>query len=838
MSFLATPLPPRRLRLGLAALLLVLAACQGSPGAAPATGGKARRPAPPAGPTVAATATPAPPEPGAPGSPLPDASPTPGPTPSATPSLQALPSLPPPQVTLAQRLGERLLAVAQVGFAQARTSLVSDRSLLDTGAKRVGLIGNNAGSLITDRGGGILGNNAGGLIGNNSGGLIGNNSGGLIGNNSGGLVGERPAGFRLLQFAEAAAGVSLTPLAGETGVSDRWWVDGRRNLLFTYDGFNAGKGWRLVQFRSGDLPSREEIYKPTTFWSSRVPRSKEKVNTDFAPDGTIARRLAHASEQTDSGAVVHVEVMAAPSSFVREPSTGVAVVFKRFTVDPTKKTGAFEYLYEHLGATETGTLLGVEALDDDKFVLNYADPLGTYDGESVLKDRTGATVYLKRQRTANGRRVRTYDLQDGLEAELTLSETEEDTWRGEAREAGQRVAALQLVTRPNGSMLFTLTFPEAPDEPLEFGYGIQDEPPTTTPAYVEPPPLAEVTTLAGQPTPGFVDGSGALSRFHGLFAIAASQRDPRLFYLTDVQNHRIRTLRLGADGRVTVGTLVGTDEAAYVAGSLAETRLKYPAGLVTAAGPDGGETLYLTELGGVVRRIVLAADGTGESEFLAGTAELGGQDGPGVEATFDHPFGIAHDPVANRLYVVERDPHRLRAIDLSRPDLTVTTLAGGTQGFADGPAATARFDGPTALWLDPDGWLYVADTDNRRLRRLAPREASPVVETVVGDGAEGRGYFDGPALTAGMNPPSALMHHPAGHWLTGAMDVRVYTPASGTLRTLAGGFEDGYEDGDLDAAKFSSVNGFALAPDGSLLVADENRVRRIAPAPGQGPLLR
>ncbi|MEB3223241.1 MAG: hypothetical protein VKS61_14290 [Candidatus Sericytochromatia bacterium] len=827
-------LPLRRLRHGLVALVLALVACQGAPGTAPSVGARGRKPAatPPAEATATPSATTAPT-----GTATPQATtPAPSADPTATPTPQPLPSLPAPQLTLAQRLAGGLIAVAQVGFAQARTQLVSDRALLDTGARRVGLIGNNAGSLITDRGGGLIGNNGGGLIGNNSGGLIGNNGGGLIGNNSGGLVGDRPAGYRLAQVPERAAEVSLTPLAGETGVSDRWWVDGRRNLLFTFDGFNAGRGWRLVQFRGGDAPSRQELYRPTTFWPNNVAQTKEKTNTDFAPDGTISRRLAHASEQTATKGTLKAEIMAAPSSFVREPSTGVAVVFKRFIIDAVKKTGAFEYLYEHLGATETGTLVDVEALEDDKFILNYADPLGTYDGESMLRDRTGAVVFSKRQRTEGTRRIRTYELPDGLSAELTWEA--EDRWRGKARDAGKDVADLVLETRPNGSVLFTLTLPEAPGEPLEFGYGIQDEPTTTPPAYVEPPPLAEVTTVAGNATPGFADGAGQLARFEGLLAIAASRRDPRLFYLTDVQNHRIRTLRLAADGRVTVGTLAGTGEGAYVAGTLAETRLKYPAGLVTAPGPDGGETLYVSEVQGVIRRLTVRADGTGESEFLAGTADLGGHDGPGAEATFAYPFGLAHDPVVGRLYVVEREPHRLRMIDLTRPELPVSTLAGGTQGFADGPAATARFDEPSAIALDAEGRLYIADTGNKRLRRLDARAASPTVETIAGSGEQGRGFFDGPALTGGMNPPTALFLHPTGHWLTGASDVRVYTAASGTLRTLAGGFEDRVEDGDLDDAKFEAVNGFAVTPEGGLLVADQHCVRLITPAAGEGPLLR
>lgn len=713
--------------------------------------------------------------------------------------------------TLAQRLGGRLLAVAQVGFAQARTHLVSERNLLNASARKVGIIGNHSGA------------------------LIGNNSGGLIGNHAGGLISDRSGNYRLLQFPSLASQVSLTPLDGETAVSDRWWLDGRRELLFSLDGFNAGRGWRRVIYRGGGMPAREERFRPTLFWANNVAKHQEKVNTDFAADGTMPRRLAHASEQDASRVTTKVEIMPSPSSFIREPSTQVAVVFKSFVIDPVSKTGSFEYYYEHLDATEKGTLVGVEPQEGGKFVLDYADPLGTYDGESTLRDSAGRVVFGKRQVTRANKRVRTYDLQDGLSAELTQEE-EDENWKGRAFEQGQQVALLNLVQRPNGSMLFTLILPDAPTEPLEFGYGIQDEPASTTPAYVEPPPLSQVSTLAGQVSEGFADGAGALARFDTLFGMAPSQRDPNLFYLADTNNHRIRTLRFTGAGGVQVATLAGNGEPAYVAGSLAETRLTQPAALTTVSDGGGGEILYLCELGGVIRRFTIGADGSGMSEFLAGTASTGNVDGPGSTASFNGPVGLACDPAANKLYVVDMGGHRVRAVDLASETHPVTTVAGSEDGFADGPASAALFSEPAAIAMGADGLLYIADSGNKRLRRMDPRLAAPVVETVVGQGITGRGFFDGPAATAGMNPPVALFQHPNGQWLMGGSDIRVFSPADGTLRTLAGGFIDGTADGDLEDARFAGINGFAVAPDGSLLVADGHRIRRIVPGEGQGPL--
>jgi DNA-binding beta-propeller fold protein YncE len=703
-----------------------------------------------------------------------------------------------------------------VGFSQARTSLTSDKALLSATSRRVGLIGNHAA----------------GLIGNNSGGLITDRSGGLVGNNAGGLVGDRPAGYSLLQVPATAGEVPLTPLAGESLVADRHWLDGRRMLMFSKAGFNAAKGWRKVWFLGGDLPFREERFQPTAFWPNDAWRRMTKVNTDFSREGAITKRLAYESQQTEAKVDLGSRLLPEPNNLVREPSTGVAVIFRRFEVDRTARTGAFEYYFEHLEATEIGSVVDLPGSASGAITINYEDPLGTYDGESTLRDRTGAIVYTRRQRTEGTRKLRTYDLQEGLSAELERAAIGQ--WKGQALEAGKAVADLQLATRPNGSMVFTLTFPEAPEAPMELGYGILDEPADAAPAFVKPPVLPTVTTVAGAMEPGFADGPGEQARFAEPFSIVASRRDPRLFYVADVQNHRIRTLRLAPDGRVTVGTLVGNGEPRFIEGPLADTRLRYPLGLTSASGPEGGETLYLSEGEGIIRRITLQADGTGQSRYLAGTAKFGGTDGPGNVAAFNHPFGLAHDPMAERLYVVERDGHRVRVVDLTREDHPVSTLAGGTQGFADGPAASALFDQPMAIALDAEGWLYVADAGNRRLRRLAPRAASPTVETVAGTGDEARSFIDGPALTGGMNPPFALAFRPDGKLLFGFSTIRTYDPTAAVLETLAGALEKGGDDGDVEQASFKDIHGLALAPDGLVLVLDGNRVRLVRPAPAEG----
>jgi DNA-binding beta-propeller fold protein YncE len=72
---------------------------------------------------------------------------------------------------------------------------------------------------------------------------------------------------------------------------------------------------------------------------------------------------------------------------------------------------------------------------------------------------------------------------------------------------------------------------------------------------------------------------------------------------------------------------------------------------------------------------------------------------------------------AGRIYVADTGNHRIRRID---PDGTVSTVAGGQRGFADGPPASARFDKPVDLAIGLDGTLFVVDQGNHSVRALRP----------------------------------------------------------------------------------------------------------------------
>ncbi len=144
---------------------------------------------------------------------------------------------------------------------------------------------------------------------------------------------------------------------------------------------------------------------------------------------------------------------------------------------------------------------------------------------------------------------------------------------------------------------------------------------------------------------------------------------------------------------------------------------------------------------------------------VAGGAGAGTTDGAGDVALFRGPLGLTHDAAGN-VYVADTRNFTIRRI---APDGTVSTLAGlaGVSGLADGTGAAARFSRVNGIAIGPDGDLYVSDYDNARIRRVTP---AGVVSTYAGSVY---GLADGAPSTARFLGPSAIAVAANGDVLVG-----------------------------------------------------------------------
>jgi hypothetical protein len=268
---------------------------------------------------------------------------------------------------------------------------------------------------------------------------------------------------------------------------------------------------------------------------------------------------------------------------------------------------------------------------------------------------------------------------------------------------------------------------------------------------------------------------------------------------------------LGQDLVSTSAVVVGTGGGGFQDGVAAVAMFRWVAAMLHL--PDG---CVLVADRGNHRIRVLSAD-LQQVSTVAGDGEMGHQDGAAAQAQFSGPSGLALLP-DGRVLVTDFYDHRIRV--LSADLQQVSTVAGdGRLGDQDGVAAQAQFWFPTGLTLLPDSRVLVADLCNHRIRVLSADLQQ--VSTVAGDGKAG--HRDGAAAQAQFNRPSGFTLLPDGRVLVADRmnhQVRVLSADLLQVSTVAGDGGAGHRDGAVAQAHLTSPEGFALLPDGRVLMTD------------------
>lgn len=231
-----------------------------------------------------------------------------------------------------------------------------------------------------------------------------------------------------------------------------------------------------------------------------------------------------------------------------------------------------------------------------------------------------------------------------------------------------------------------------------------------------------ITTVAGDGQPGFDGDSGdaLMARLRQPAAVAVASDGT--FYIADQRHHRIR--RVGTDGRI-----------------------------ITVAGD--------------------------------GQAGFTGDGGPASAASLNQPMGVALSPDGAVLYIADTGNNRIRQVDLST--MQITTLAGGDEATFRGEgvkAGGARLNSPRGLAVSADGSLYIADTGDNRIRKIA----NGIITTVAGiGGTPGFAGDNGPAIKATLNQAEGVAVSADGAivYVADTGNNRVRQVADGTIRTLA-----------------------------------------------------
>jgi DNA-binding beta-propeller fold protein YncE len=185
-------------------------------------------------------------------------------------------------------------------------------------------------------------------------------------------------------------------------------------------------------------------------------------------------------------------------------------------------------------------------------------------------------------------------------------------------------------------------------------------------------------------------------------------------YIADVADHRVRVVDLGSG---VVSTFAGTGEPKHSGDGGPATAAGVHGARAVKVAADG--TVYILERQGSTLRAVDPRSGIITTIAGTGDRAYGGDDGPALAASFNAPKELAIDREGN-LLIVDTENHGIRRIDLRTG--TVATIAGSGRQGGDGdggPARAAALDRPHGAAVAADGSIYIGDTNNHRIRKLA-----------------------------------------------------------------------------------------------------------------------
>jgi trimeric autotransporter adhesin len=326
---------------------------------------------------------------------------------------------------------------------------------------------------------------------------------------------------------------------------------------------------------------------------------------------------------------------------------------------------------------------------------------------------------------------------------------------------------------------------------------------------------AVITTFAGGPQSG-----PAVELAHSPDALAVHGT---LVYIADQQKHFVYRVDT-ATGRQTVVAGMGLGGFSGDGGPASEAELNMPGGLAV----DASGNLFIADTRNGRIRKVQAGDGTistiaGIGPSGVGEVSFSGDGGKATEARLDLPTALAVE-ASGTVYFADSGNDRIRAV---RVDGTIATVAGSGEGSTDdgGLAIDARFVLPTGdpygIAVDAAGNLYIPEPFNRRVRKVDGQTG--ILTTIVGSGDVG----------SVLESPFAVAVGPDGnvYVVDSGNNFVLRLAGNGTISTVAGNGTTGFsgDGGPAPDAQLQHPRAVAVGADGEVLIGDRgnSRVRRV-----------
>ena len=349
-------------------------------------------------------------------------------------------------------------------------------------------------------------------------------------------------------------------------------------------------------------------------------------------------------------------------------------------------------------------------------------------------------------------------------------------------------------------------------------------------------PSGIITTVAGDGTTAF-SGDGGPATSASLSPSGVAVDSSGNLFIADSRNNRIR--KVSPSGIITTVAGDGTTAFSGDGGPATSASLYLNVGGVAV---DGSGNLFIADC---VHNRIRKVSSDGIITTVAGGGASGlGDGGPATSVALSFPSGVAADAAGN-FFIADTINNRIRKVS---PSGTITTVAGnGTQGFSgDGGSATSAAlqihevaVNPTGIAVDGSGNLFIGDTDNERIRKVA---TNGIITTVAGNGAYGFSGDGGPATSASLqvsafsNGGGAVAVDGSGNIFiadTFNQRIRKVSP-SGIITTVAGNGAYGFsgDGGPATSASLSRSSDVAVDGSGNLFIADfqNGRIRKVSPS--------